>query len=237
MQLNDSYILDWNNGRLAKELLVMANYTNGTHISLLFSVRDIYSMGDAKQIGDPNIDFKFTFSVSKERSDYFFEIFDRLKKRPFDNKVRLSNGTFEDVSIVGLKPDITKTDHTVSEMEYTRYEYLFSGKASSIIAYTYLLETTIDFFSQIWGYDESGGEHQLLKYPIGSMVCLKKDNSIDYVVIDLDYSTRGSNNIYYTISEMKMKGTIITYGDAMNVSEKEIVWSRNGRIDDILNGN
>ena len=236
MQISDSYILDWNNGRLPKELFAMANYSNGTYITLSFNYRDSNpTMSDViKPIGDPKIDFKFIFSVSKSRCDEFFNIFNILSKRKLDNKVRLDNGTFGDIKIDGLKQTIKETEHTIKDMEYIRYQYEFNAQASSIIAYVYLLETSIDFFSQIWGYDEDGGEHKLLKYPIGSMVCISPDKSVDYLVIDLQYSTKGRNNISYIITEIKSINSIITYGETKVVRESDLSWSRNGRIDDIL---
>ena len=239
MQISDSYILDWNNGRLPKELFVMANYSNGTYITLSFNYRDSNPTmpGVIKPLGDPKLDFKFIFSVSKSRTDEFFNIFDILSKRKLDNKVRLDNGTFGDIKIDGLKTTIKETEHNIKDMEYIRYQYEFFGQASSIIAYVYLLETSIDFFSQIWGYDEEGGEHQLLKYPIGSMVCISPDKSVDYLVIDLQYSTKGRNNISYIITEMKSINSIITYGETKVVRESDLSWSRNGRIDDILGDN
>ena len=235
MQLNDSYILNFND-RLPKELFAMANYSNGTHITISFNYRDSNpSMsGVVKPLGDPKIEFKFIFSVSKSRTDEFFNIFDTLSKRKLDNKVRLDNGTFGDVKIDGLKMTVKETEHKVKDMEYIRYQYEFTGHASSIIAYVFLLETSIDFFSKIWGYDEEGGEHQLLKYPVGSMVCVKSDQSADYLVIDLNYSTRGSNTIDYIVTEIKYIGSVIKYGDTKVLSERELSWSRNGRIDDIL---
>lgn len=239
MQISDSYILDWNNGRLPKELFAMANYSNGTYITLSFNYRDSNPTmpGVIKPLGDPKLDFKFIFSVSKWRTDEFFNIFDILSKRKLDNKVRLDNGTFGDIKIDGLKTTIKETEHNIKDMEYIRYQYEFVGQASSIIAYVYLLETSIDFFSQIWGYDEDGGEHQLLKYPIGSMVCIIPDKSVDYLVIDLQYSTKGRNNISYIITEMKSINSIITYGETKVVRESDLSWSRNGRIDDILGDN
>ncbi len=240
MQLNDSYILKWNNGRLPDGLMVMASYTNGTDITLNFNLDTLsnrtpeYLRGVSQQpIGDPEIDFKFVFSVSKKRFSEFFEIFDKLSKRKLDNKVRLKNGTYDYID-ANIKPEIEQLDHFVGDCEYTRYTYEFQGSASSIMAYIYILETSIDLFSQIWGYDENGEEHFLLKYPVGTMVCLNGDQSVDYLIIDLQYFTNGSNTISYIISEMLYVGSVIKYGETKIVRESDITWSRNGRINDIL---
>ena len=60
---------------------------------------------------------------------------------------------------------------------------------------------------------------------------------LDYLVIDLQYSTKGRNNISYIITEMKSINSIITYGETKVVRESDLSWSRNGRIDDILGDN
>ena len=66
------------------------------------------------------------------------------------------------------------------------------------------------------------------------MVCIKGDQSVDYLVIDLNYSTRGSNTIDYIVTEIKYIGSVIKYGNTKVLSEGELSWSRNGRIDNIL---
>jgi len=239
MQLTDVDIMKWND-RLPKKLMAYAKYTNTLDINIEFNLNELsYNSpsGNFKPCGDPKIDFKFTFSIAKDRSDFFFEILNKLKSKKFDNKVRKDNGTYEKLII--KEEDIKKieeTEHRVLNTDYIRYTYNFSTHASSIIAWVYLLEATIEFFSKIWGYDKDGGEHNLLKYPIGSIVCKGKDKSIDYLVLDLDYEIRGgSYDIKYVIAQMISTGSIIKYGDIQREIESNLSWSRNGRIDDILN--
>jgi hypothetical protein len=239
MQLTDVDIMKWN-GKLPQKLMVYAKYTNTLDINIEFSISeegyDPSGLSNFKPCGDPKIDFRFTFSIAKERSDFFFEILDKLKSKKFDNKTRRSNGTYEKVILKDEDiSNIDQTEHRVLNTDYIRYTYNFSTYASSIMAWVYLLEATIEFFSKIWGYDKDGGEHNLLKYPIGSIVCKGKDKSVDYLVLDLDYEIRGGYNIKYVIAEMISTGSIIKYGDIQKEIESEISWSRNGRIDDILN--
>jgi hypothetical protein len=106
-----------------------------------------------------------------------------------------------------------------------------------VIAYVFLLETAIEFFSMIWGYDEDGNEHNLLKYPVGSIVSKPGDKSKDYLVLDLDYSKNASTpEIRYNICEMlyTKKSSVINYGEVSTERESNLCWSRTGRIDDIL---
>lgn len=238
MQLTDVDIMKWNDSRLPQKLMVYAKYTNTLDINIEFNLNELsYNpSGNFKPCGDPKIDFRFTFSIAKDRSDFFFEILNKLKSKKFDNKVRKDNGTYEKLTI--KEEDIKKieeTEHRVLNTDYTRYTYNFSSYASSIMAWVYLLEATIEFFSKIWGYDKDGGEHNLLKYPIGSIVCKGKDKSIDYLILDLDYEIRGSYDIKYVIAQMISTGSIIKYGDIQREIESNLTWSRNGRIDDILN--
>jgi hypothetical protein len=238
MQLTDVDIMKWNDSRLPQKLMVYAKYTNTLDINIEFNLNELeYNpSGNFKPCGDPKIDFKFTFSIAKDRTEFFFEILNKLKSKKFDNKVRKDNGTYEKLTI--KEEDIKRieeTEHRVLNTDYTRYTYNFSSYASSIMAWVYLLEATIEFFSKIWGYDKDGGEHNLLKYPIGSIVCKGKDKSIDYLILDLDYEIRGSYDIKYVIAQMISTGSIIKYGDIQREIESNLTWSRNGRIDDILN--
>jgi hypothetical protein len=239
MQLTDVDIMKWNDSRLPQKLMVYAKYTNTLDINIEFNLNELeYNpSGNFKPCGDPKIDFRFTFSIAKDRSDFFFEILNKLKSKKFDNKVRKDNGTYEKLTI--KEEDIKKieeTEHRVLNTDYIRYTYNFSTYTSSIMAWVYLLESTIEFFSKIWGYDKDGGEHNLLKYPIGSIVCKGKDKSIDYLILDLDYEIRGgSYDIKYVIAQMISTGSIIKYGDIQKEIESNLSWSRNGRIDDILN--
>ena len=98
------------------------------------------------------------------------------------------------------------------------------------------LEDTIEIFSKIWAYDEDGSEHTLTKFAIGDIVTKTGDRTEDYLVLDFS-PTKSDNkfNINYEICKMIIKGQIIQYGQAEFVNISDITWSRNNRIDDILN--
>jgi hypothetical protein len=127
--------------------------------------------------------------------------------------------------------------HLVFEKEYIRFTIHFAGKLGSIMAYVSYLEDTINFFSEIWGYNEDGSEVCLVKYPIGTIVSLPKDKSTDYLVLDYKYrKLDGKYFIDFIASEMlNNKGSVITYGEIYTFRESELCYSRNSRIDDILN--
>lgn len=105
------------------------------------------------------------------------------------------------------------------------------------MAYVGLLETSIEYFSQIWGYDEDGKEYNLMKFPIGNIVSPVDDKSKDYLILDYQFTRAGSFNINYVACEMfaDKKSTIVKYGPVKTFSEENLTWSRTNRIDDILN--
>ena len=227
MQILDSYIMDWNNRIPSRKIWVHAQYSNlAPEINIVFKTQQQYAdtltfssnnqfssnnpkmpnSNDPVDVGDHEIDYRFTFSVAKEREGEFNEIFEKLKQKPLRNKVKKQNGMFGEIKI-DIKPTITKTTHTVYKTEYVRLNYEFKKELySSIIAYVYLLESTIEFFSMIWGYDEDGDEHNLLKFPVGSIVSKPNDKSIDYLVLDLEYYKNGGDpEIRYNIRLIEIR--------------------------------
>jgi len=190
---------------------------------------------------DPFMRYDFVFSISSNRIDNFFEIFNKLSKIPFGSKsiyVDLNNEKITDIKFTDdIIESKEETKHKVSDKEYIRYTYHFAGKLSSIMAYVMYLEDAINFLSEIFGYNEDGSEVCLLKFPIGTQVSTLKDKSTDYLVLDYVYRKMdGKYFISYVASEMiKSNGNSITYGEVLNFNEKDLCYSRNSRIDDILN--
>lgn len=247
--LSDSDIMAWND-RIPPEtnLYIGARYSNmASQPTIVFSLRDSHMYpqsydqnGQQKQreIGDPDFKYRFAFSIASNREEEFYSIFDKLSKESFDNHVLTANGTTTALKLDRkITDEPTKTLHKVFDKEYMRLEYDFSGKLSSIMAYVCLLETSIEYFSMIWGYDEDGNEYNLLKYPIGNVVSPADDKSKDYLILDYKFIRAGSFIINYVACEMfaDKNSAIVKYGPVQTFSEKNLVWSRNNRIDDLLN--
>jgi hypothetical protein len=129
-------------------------------------------------------------------------------------------------------------EHTVLNRDFIKYTYKFSGKLASIIAYISYLEDAITYFQMIWGYNEEGEEICLTKYKIGDIVSVKNDKSKDFLVVDYYYDRINDDyKIDYVISEMMSNpnSSVIKYGDGLKESEDNLTYSRNNRIDNILN--
>ena len=244
--LSDTEILNWNR-RLEKSdyaVYPLSNVRSG-HPDIIFrqKINNGYSPTGEQLVEtiNPFIRYDFTFSIAFNRKETFFDLFEKLSKESFDTKSiyrdqkseKIMDITFNDAVIESKEENI----HLVFEKEYIRFTYHFAGKLGSIMAYVSYLEDTINFFSQIWGYNEDGSEVCLAKYPIGTVVSLPKDKSTDYLVLEYKYrKLDGKYFIDFIVSEMlNNKGSVITYGEIYTFRESELGYSRNSRIDDILN--
>lgn len=245
--LSDTEILNWNR-RLEKSdysVYPLSNVRSGNpDIVFRQKINNGYSpMGEQLvETLDPFIRYDFTFSIASNRKENFLDLFEKLSKESFgtksayhdnNNDRKIYDIPFNDLAIETKE----ENTHMVYEKEYIRYTIHFAGKLGSIMAYVSYLEDAINFFSEIWGYNEDGTEVCLLKYPIGTIVSLPKEKSTDYLVLDYKYrKLDGKYYIDFIVSEMmNSKGAVIKYGEIYTFKESELCYSRNSRIDDILN--
>ena len=243
--LSDSEILSWNDRLNETSYFLIPRYhTQNSLPMILFKQRVKNGLGYSHEevvTLDPHMKFNFSFSVAKNRVDNFFHIFNKWFSNEIATKtIYQDKNNNEKISDIHIPDDIVKSkkelNHKIKEKEYTKFSYEFEGKLSSIMAYVMFLEDTIEIFSKIWGYDESGTEHTLTNFSIGDIVSKSGDQSEDYIVLDFFPEKIGKDfHINYGICKMITKGQIIQYGKTEIVKEDEITWSRNSRIDDILN--
>lgn len=202
-----------------------------------FTDINFQTVSEIKEVNKPNIFYKFSFSVTKDRKDELFRIQSILMNRGIINESRFE-GHKVDIHPKEVKPSITETVHRIYERDYIRYSYELSGSLLDIVAYVSILEDSIEFFQKIWGYSEDGIETCLIKYPIGSIVSPVNNRSKDCMVIDYQYVTKDGNyEIKFITSEIvsDKRSPIIKYGDTAIFEEKSITFSRNDRIDNIIN--
>jgi len=246
--LSDTEILDWNR-RLEKSDYSVYPHSNARsgNPDIIFrqKINNSYNynpMGNQLvETLDPFIRYDFTFSIASNRKETFLDLFEKLSKESFGTKSIYRDQKGEKIMDIIFNDTVIESKeentHMVYEKEYIRFTIHFAGKLSSIMAYVSYLEDAINFFSEIWGYNEDGTEVCLLKYPIGTIVCKLSDKSTDYLVLDYKYrKLDGKYYIDFIASEMmNTKGSVITYGEIYTFRESDLCYSRNSRIDDILN--
>ena len=244
--LSDTEILNWNKRLVKSDYSVYpaTSYRSG-HPDIVFrqNINNGYGLGTQfVETVEPFIRYKFTFSIASNRKSTFFDLFEKLSKEALGTKsVYLDKGNERKVYDIAFNDTVIESKsedkHMVYEKEYIRYTYNFAGKLGSIMAYISYLEDTINYVSEMWGYNEDGSEVCLLKYPIGTIVSLPEDKSKDYLVLDYSYNKLdGKYYIDFVVSEMmNSKGAVIKYGEIYTFNESQLCYSRNSRIDDILN--
>ena len=241
--LLDSEILNWNDRLKNTDYMVGAPYgvrSSAPNISFRQVIKN-RGIGDTFAVTlDPTLDFQFSFSVAKNRVDLFWDIFHNWYDEKIGNEVLYTDSNNnQKIYEIKVSEDIItekkEIPHSILSKDYIKYSYKFKGKLSSIMAYVMFLEDTIDIFSKLYGYTEDGQEVNLTKFQIGSIVSKKDDKSKDYLVVDI-YPRKMGLDFYidYHITEVLTIGEIIRYGSTQKVSENEICFSRNYRIDDIL---
>jgi hypothetical protein len=235
--LSDSEILNWSD-RLDTRLALVPVFNNRVGYPDIRVISQASMGNEHLDTSEIKIRYSFSFSVTKNRLREFFEIKEKLFKKGFGTNIVYGDRIIKPEPSSSDICSITESTHTVYNREFVRYEYNFSGKIGDIIACVSLLEDTISYFSLIWAYDKEGREICQIKYPIASIVSLIEDKSKDYLVIDYDYY-RVNNTDYkidYIISEIISDSkSIIKYGVTNIQKEDRLCFSRNSRIDNILN--
>lgn len=255
--LKDIDFIKWNNRLESSRYRIdstrwVTNLNNGPSQALSI-IQNIETRGGSNtfqsiRVGDPFIRYKFAFSVLESKKDEFFKIHNRLFNGKIANQVckldidksnSLNLPDVEDIKLTrDVITDLEEIEHMIDDNKYIKYSYNFGGKLTSIISYITILEDTIEFFQKIWGYDTDGKEHNLLKFPIGNIVSFTNDKSTDFMVMDYTYNLDYDKyKIGYIVCEMDTipNSLIIKYGEQRSVNESELTWSRNSRIDNLLN--
>jgi len=253
--LTDSEIMKW-----AKELKlpIYPRYSNitGQPDILISDIKispiDYHNGGQVPEIKDINksITYKFTFSVSKNRVDTFNKILKKKLSGDIGTKIIIERDTerYDNTSMSKVQKSqdiifnelgtnsVEKEDHVIFNREFTRFTYTLYGHFSYIMIYVSYIEEVINYIASIWGYNDEGEEILLTKYSIGDIVSPIDDRSLDYLILDYVLNEQ-TNKIDYMVSDMifDKSSSVIRYNSVFKVNEKSITWSRNSRIDDILN--
>lgn len=247
LRMSDSYIFGWNSRiyEAPKDMNVMVSavYTNGTGIDVkirpnISNGMITSSMGETTDevLLDPPVKYKIVFSVSKDCIEEFDEIMNMLLERNFDNEV-WKNSKKKETVVTAKSVVKTQTDHRIGKVDYVRYEWKMTGSLSEVMALCYIIESSVDIFGKCWGVTEDGEKVCQMKYPIGSIVCVDNEKSTDFLVLDWHFDLLSPNfhHSYDVVSIVEKPGSaVVGYDRRQIVNESRISWSRNSRIDDIL---
>lgn len=239
--LTDKDILKWND-RLqnsAYKLLPRYNTRNGyPDISISYITEAFMGAKEIVETVESHIKYEFSFSVIENRKDQFQILLEKMFKRELQTHFVYKDKIQKIEMLKNSDIEISESKHSLLNRNFIKYTYKFSGKLPSIVAYISYLEDAITYFQMIWGYDEDGNEICLTKFKVGDIVSFRENKSKDFLVVDYYYDRIGEEyKIDYIISEMmiNLNSSVIKYGDVLKESENNLTYSRNNRIDNILN--
>ena len=258
LRMSDSFIFGWNSrlydidkiyGSRDASFMVSAVYTNDTGIdvkirpvsqySSSFTEQSVVHPTDSKDevMMDPPIGYKLTFSVAKSCTDEFEEILETLMNKNFDNHIWKTSKNKEKVKVNLNTISKSQSIHRIGKVDYVRYEWTMKSLMSEVMAACYVVESAVEIFGKCWGVTEDGEKVCLMKFPVGSMVNLEGNKSEDWLVLDwsFDLLSPSFHHDYEVVAMTEKPGSaVVSYDKRQLVSEHRISWSRNGRIDDIL---
>lgn len=242
LRMNDSYIFGWNSriyeAPKSMGLMVSAVYTNGTGIDIKIRPNIGYVSPDTydEVLMDPPVKYKIIFSVMKECLGEFDDIINILMNTEFDNNVWKNSKKTESVLPTKIYSK-NESEHKIGKIDYVRYEWEMSGALSEVMALCYIIESSVEIFGKCWGVNEDGEKVCQMKYPIGSIVCVDGDKSTDFLVLDWSFDLLSPNfyHRYDVVAMVEKPGSaVVGYDRRQLLNEERISWSRNSRIDDIL---
>lgn len=251
--LTDSEILKWGSDLNLNLTPLYSHITGQPDIVLSRNITNINLNNinsSRNEIENQIIKYRFSFSVSQNRVGDFFRILENLKsyklgtrfitdRFPHDGKNnRIDSSSVVEIEMSDSMYKSYREEHEIWNRNFVRFTYEFNCHFTGVIAHITYLTDAIDYVAMIWGYNEEGEEIKLLKHNIGDIVSPVTDKSIDLIILDYHFTKRNNEKVIdYVLSEIKgdKNSTIIKYGNSMILSENQLAYSRNNRIDNILN--
>jgi hypothetical protein len=251
--LSDIEIINWNSrlSDLKGSLSINPIYSkiNGSYTSIP-SIQFLYNnninIGNfvSHEIKDPIIKYRYMISISKNRVDFFNKILDEHIESTIKTK-HIHEDKIYDITIDDIEFKLSTEEHELNNLKYIRYTYEFKTSLTKIMTYISMIENSIRIFNNIWSYNDDSEEIYLLKYKIGDIISFSSDKSKDYLIIDYNYKNNFTgystyfsskdSTINYICVELLNNGHILKYGESKEFIEKDMCYSRNNRIDSILN--
>ena len=245
--LTDSEILKWSSELGIPLSPVYSKMTGHPDIVLSDNLSAFSSNGNRMDIFENQIiNYRFTFSVSENRVDDFFRILETLLSEKLGTKFivdhynenRFNNSTIKDIEISDSIYTSSSEVHEIWNRKFVRFTYNFNCHFTSVMGYISYLTEAIDYVVMLWGYNEDGEEIKLLKHNIGDIVSPIDDKSKDLIILDYKFTKRNSEKVIdYILSELigDKNSSVIKYNNIIILPESKLAFSRNNRIDNILN--
>lgn len=214
---------------------------------------------EIKELYHKKINYRFSFSISKNNIDRFERLLLRFLKEEF--KIEFFKSSllgYETINYSISQEDLNSfkeiqeiQEHKTYNVDFVKYTYNFSQfTAIPCILYIQTIKDVIKIIGDFYGFDENGNEICSIKHNIGSLVSLKYDKS-DYFIESLEFIRENTENylsykkIYDFTEELilykllkvnnNIKSQVLEFSDGyVLATSANIIPNRGQRLDELL---
>jgi hypothetical protein len=202
-----------------------------------------------------NIDYRFTFSISKNNIERFENLLNQFLIQGFrqtifeGNKHYYQNFEFDELN--SFRKIEHKESHKTYGVDFIKFTYNFvRSPLLPTVLFIQTIKDVIEIIGNFWGYDENGEEMCSIKYPVGSIVSTK-DIKSDFFVESItfvrqnteDFKTLKDRYIFseelllYNLLEIEKNtnSQVLEFSDVYTTSSDFIIPNRGQRLDELLN--
>jgi len=234
-EVNEKWNEKWND-RLDKSGLSISSIPLSTSNGIKLSIfrKQIEFINTFEKIeGNIRTDFIFTYSVAKRTLKRFDNICEQLLENEYffiiDSKDIRYKLKKEDISL----PIFEESDLKIYKTDYINRKLVFKNKTlTEIILIVSLIEKTIEIISNLFSYDDENNELSKIKFPVGTVVSIKGDETNDFIVQKIDFI-----NLTYKLSKIVFPSDTKEVFILENVgyfNESSIIQNRDYKLGQIL---
>lgn len=236
-EVNKKWNEKWND-RLDKSGLSISTTplatSNGINLTIFRKQIEFNQFNTFEKIdGNIRTDFIFTYSVAKRTLKRFDNICEQLLENEY---FFIINGKYikyklkkEDISL----PIFEESDLKIYKTDYINRKLVFKNKTlTEIILIVSLIEKTIEIISNLFSYDDENNELSKIKFPVGTVVSIKGDETNDFIVQKIDFI-----NLTYKLSKIVFPSDTKEVFILENVgyfNESSIIQNRDYKLGQIL---
>lgn len=220
--LNDLEIDKWNKkiNRKGYHLIISPRYTNSSR----FAAIEIFKSNETLWIDrssdiNPNdmvINYSYTFSIIENKDDDFKLRLEKLREYEIGNKCIVNKKIFDIKFCNSI--DEKREIHTINGKNYVRYTFSTTDNIPSVVVSFWAIENAFEY---------AIGNNI---FKVNDVVSLTTDRGSDYLILE-----HLPDNKYLVAKIKEITDNSIYYEDAIKLEDKKLTWSRNHRIEDIIN--
>ena len=228
---------------------IFTSWSNRYNIGV--NLLEIYNPDSLRE----TINYRFTFSVSKNNIQRFENLFlkflkDGCKHMLLENGYKQYFQIFEYEELDKFRKIEEREEHKIYGVDFIKFTYDFNrSPALATVLFIQIIKDVINIIGEYWGFDENGSEVCSIKYPVGSIVSLTTDKS-DFFVESISFIRENTDKfkelkskfvfkdellLYNLLKiESNLNSQVLEFSDIYVVSSDTIIPNRGQRIDEIL---